>query len=63
MKNKLGLNQVYEIENSQWIEEIKTMNRTHPRHSDESFRGVRHFFIAFEDEIFECLADGVEITK
>ena len=53
---------LYEIENSCWIEELKKMNRIHPRHRDELFQNYRHFIILFEDEVFECIASTFKIS-
>jgi hypothetical protein len=54
---KKGL-QVYAahiIENSSWIEELKTIHKVHPYYSD------KHFLLFFHDEIFEIIAENYEI--
>jgi len=52
---------VYKIENSNWIEEIKIQNRSHPKHKDEIFAKFKHFKIRFSDETFDCIANSYEI--
>jgi hypothetical protein len=52
---------VFEVRNSRWIEELRTMQRGHPRHDDARFNRLRHFIWTFHDTTFECLAEGFVI--
>jgi hypothetical protein len=54
---------LYEILESEWIKQLNVMNKAHPRHTDELFKGERHFIILFEDEVFECVATSYKITS
>ena len=54
---------LYEIENSNWIEELKNMNKMHSRHRDDLFQNDRHFIILFQDEVFECIANAFKISS
>ena len=49
------------IENSRWIEELKSIHKVHPRYSDKHWIGSKHFLLFFHDEIFEIIAEGYDI--
>jgi hypothetical protein len=51
----------FEVGNSRWIEELRKMNRVHPRHDDSRFDRYRHFVWTFHDNTFECLAESFEV--
>jgi len=44
-----------EVENSEWINEIKINNRSHPRHSDSFFTQRKHYAIRFKDVSLEVI--------
>lgn len=52
-----------EVINSDWIEQIKNINKVHSNFKEESWEKRRHFIIPFHDETFECIAEGYEIIK
>jgi hypothetical protein len=52
-----------EVINSEWIEQIKKMNRVHSNFKEENWKTSRHFIIPFHDETFECIAESFEIGK
>jgi hypothetical protein len=51
----------FEVLNSRWIDELRNMNRVHPRHVDALFDGLRHYIWTFKDGTFECLARGFAV--
>lgn len=53
---------VFEVQNSSWIRRLERMNAVHPHHRAELFAHYRHFIFAFHDSMFECIADGYEIS-
>jgi hypothetical protein len=61
VKNHLMPSVLYQIVNSAWVNEIKKINRVHPRHEDKLFDKAKHFLIFFQDETFECIADSYEV--
>ncbi len=52
---------LYEIQESEWINELTATNRVHQRHTDAIFKSKKHFIILFEDEVFECIAASYQI--
>lgn len=54
---------LYEIQESEWINELLVMNRVHPRHTDEIFEKEKHFIILFEDEVFECISTSYKLES
>ena len=54
-KYGLGFYGLFEIENSPWIEALMVANRIHPRHSDSTFTGYRHYIACFKDVKFESV--------
>lgn len=56
---KLGLQPYtnYEVQNSEWIKELETMNRVHPRHDPARYSAFKHFIFCFHDSIFEIVAE------
>jgi hypothetical protein len=59
----LGLEsyQLFEVIGSEWIQEIKEMNKAHPLNDPLLFSRCRHFIITFKDSTFECIAAGLKI--
>jgi len=51
----------YEVENSDYIDELESMNRVHPHHSKNLFSDLRHFIGTFHDSCFEIIAKKYEI--
>ncbi len=49
------------IENSNWIEELKSIHKIHPYFSDKHWVDYKHFFLFFHDEIFEIIAKDFKI--
>jgi hypothetical protein len=52
----------FRIENSPLIHELQRIDSVHPHHKPEKFRLLTHFFIAFHDSTFECVAKSFVIT-
>lgn len=53
------------IENSQWLEEIKTIHKVHPYFKESRWKNDKHYLLTFKDEILEVIATGftIEIFK
>jgi len=51
----------HEIENSSWLEEIKTIHKVHPRSSEDHWKDQRHFILVFQDSILEIIARDYKI--
>jgi len=60
----LGLQsyEMFEVENSDWIDAIEKMNRAHPLHKPERYTKLKHYIITFKDSTFECIAEKVELS-
>lgn len=54
---------VFEVRNSDWIEEMRSRNAIHSRHSDARFTERRHFIFAFHDSTFEVVAHGYSLSS
>jgi hypothetical protein len=54
--------EAHEVYNSDWIEQAIKVNSVHPHHSDDYFRGLRHYALLFHDEMVEALADSISAT-
>ncbi len=46
----------HQIENSTWIDELKKINKVHPRYNEDSWIALKHFALLFHDEILEVIA-------
>ena len=46
----------YLVENSKWIREMMTINSVHRLYDESLWTDYRHYFLAFRDECFECIA-------
>jgi hypothetical protein len=53
---------VFEVNNSSWIRGRERMNSVHPHHSPDLFADYRHFIFAFQDTMFECIAERLEVS-
>lgn len=51
----------HEIENSSWLEEIKTIHKVHPKFSEDHWKDQRHFILTFQDSTLEIIAKGYKI--
>ncbi|WP_190811218.1 hypothetical protein [Flagellimonas sp. S3867] len=56
-----GLEWAQTIENSKWIEELKTIHKVHPYFNESKWENRKHYLLTFKDEIFEIIATGFEI--
>ncbi len=53
----------YLVENSKWIREMIRINSVHHRYDESLWSDYRHYFLAFHDECFECIAVGHRVKK
>ena len=51
-----------EVHNSAWIEQVRQINSVHPHHSDETFRRLKHYVLAFHDEMVETLCRSIRVV-
>ena len=49
------------IENSNWIAELKTINKVHPYYNEERWNNQKHFLLLFHDEMLEVIATEYKI--
>ena len=54
---------ISEVFNSDWITELKTNNRSHPRHSDSFYSIYKHYIVRFKDVTLEVISKNYEIIK
>jgi hypothetical protein len=55
-KHGLKFYDVFEVEHSPLIEELKQRNSIHPRHSDALFAKDRHWVFTFQDETLDVIS-------
>ena len=55
-KHGLKFYDVFEVDHSPLIEEMKKRNRIHPRHSDDLFAKHRHWVFTFQDETLDVIS-------
>jgi hypothetical protein len=62
---KLGLEpySIYEVENSDWIDQLEKMNRVHPYHKKEAYDKLKHYLFFFHDENFECVGGPFKVER
>lgn len=63
---KSGLDEwAHIIENSKWIEELKSIHKVHPGYNPFRWTQLNHFVLLFKDQIMEVIAKDytVEIFK
>jgi hypothetical protein len=53
----------HEIENLKWISELKQIHKVHPQFDERRWTKYKHYLLFFQDEIFECIAEGYKIEK
>lgn len=60
---KLGLKpySFYEVEDSDWIKEVKRIEMHHPYFDENKYTDLKHYIIVFKDNTFECIAKGFSI--
>jgi hypothetical protein len=51
----------YTVANSRWIAEHQATNSVHSMYDAKRWEDLEHFFLAFHDDVFECIATGFEI--
>jgi len=62
----LGTYGFYEVTNSEWIKEIRNINKSHPNHTDSLFDRDKHYIAKFKDVTIEIICtefEEVELTK
>jgi len=52
---------IFEVEDSDWIEQLRRMNSVHPYHRDEVFDCYHHYIFFFHDSCFEIVCYGYEV--
>lgn len=50
-----------EIEESDWIEDLRQRNSHHPHHQDKHFSEYRHFVLGLHDTTLEVVAKDFEV--
>lgn len=61
---KIGLRSpgIFRLNGSDWIEQLKTIDKIHPYFDDKKWTGFNHYIITFHDNMFECVAKDFEAT-
>jgi hypothetical protein len=49
------------VMNSHWAKELEEINKVHSGYDPERWKDLRHYLLAFHDEMFECLATGHKV--
>lgn len=52
---------LHEIEDSPWIDELRSIERAHERSDALPFTTTRHFVFTFHDSTFDAVAHGVRV--
>jgi hypothetical protein len=53
---------VSEVHNSSWIRALARLNEGHPHRNATAYAGCRHFIFSFHDNVFECVAEGYDLS-
>lgn len=53
---------LHEIEDSPWLEELRSIERVHERSATLPFPTARHFVLTFHDSTFEAVAHDVRVV-
>jgi hypothetical protein len=61
-KRGLEYYSVSEVNKSSWIRALARMNEGHPHRSATPYAGFKHFIFAFKDRVFECVAEGFDLS-
>lgn len=51
------------IKDSDWINELKEIDKNHPYFNEDKWNSLNHYVTTFHDDLFECIAKGFEITN
>jgi len=56
---KMGLKpySFFSVNDSDWIKEIKRIEKHHPYFNEQGFDNLNHYIITFKDNTFECVAE------
>ena len=49
------------VQNSTWLEEIKSIHKKHAQYSEDRWTDIQHYTLVFHDEILEVLASDYRI--
>lgn len=62
---KLGLRSYsfYQVEDSDWIANLKKMQSIHPYYNEKKWESYNHYVLTFHDNMFECIAKDFEVEK
>ena len=61
--NGINTSEIYLIKNSDWINELKEIDKNHPYFNEDKWNSLNHYVITFHDDLFECIAKNFEITN
>ncbi|RKP57939.1 hypothetical protein D7Z26_00020 [Cohnella endophytica] len=61
-KKGLKFYSAHKVINSNWIKAEEKINSIHAYYKPERWKERIHYLLLFHDELFECIADGFEIT-
>lgn len=56
-----GLEWAQIVQNSNWIEEVKEINKVHPYFDESKWKNDKHYLLTFKDAILEVIADDFQI--
>lgn len=54
---------LFEVENSEWLRELKKIDSVHPDHDERGWEKTKHFIITFHDSMLECAAESFTVEK
>ncbi|GEM_PF-6745643 len=57
----LDFYELHEVHNSKWIAKLQKVNAYHYGYDVRFWAGLKHYFFAFHDETFECIAQGYTV--
>lgn len=60
-KYGLGNYGFFEVQNSEWIEQLRKNNSSHSSHSDSTYNDLKHFIAKFKDVTLEVIAGDFEL--
>jgi len=52
-----------QVENSEWIKELMTNNRSHSRHKDSHYANYKHYIVRFKDVTLEVISENYAVEK
>lgn len=61
-KKGLKFYSAHKVINSNWIKAEEKINSVHDYYKPERWKDRVHYLLLFHDELFECIADGYEIS-